>query len=356
MPKEPIIENADVRPKLSDVDIQKQAARWVSVFDDADADDRDVDEATAAEFESWLRADPRHADEYEFQSNIVIIGRNLPEDVREGLRASTYARIHRRAALRRMFSLPRLALAAGTVALVLAFAYVEFGMPTRSGALNPTLYSTKTAEARSIHLSDGSDIELNSRTQIQWSLDDRGRRVDLLSGEVYIDTARDLRRPFRVRVGQSEIRVLGTRFNVYKKPDSVVLTVIEGTVEVVGFKVDDSKPTWVKRVSAARTVEYRASGVLEEDTDSTDAQKWREGVILFRKKPLAEAVQELRRYTDRPIVFDARLTHVSVTGIYKTRDVRGDFTLMAQQGPMTVHDDGKVISLRFKDQEISPVR
>jgi transmembrane sensor len=344
VPETPTAAGHGARSGFSRAEIEQQAAIWVGRMTGR----ADLDDVDAAAFHSWLRADPRHAKEYQIRYFIVVAGRELPSDLQDRIRARIHARIRRRKFLKRVFSPPRL-LAGSAVALASAAALVAVWIHTRSATPSPTTYATKTAETRAIQLTDASVIELNSRTQVQWSLNGQGRWIDLLSGEVYIDVAHDVTKPFRVRVEGSEIRALGTRFDVYKKQNTVVLTVAEGTVEVTGPEAGNSTARWARRVSAPRTLEYQMTGAIQTDDSSTDALQWRAGVVQFREKSLAEAVEELGRYTDRRVKVDQRLMSARVGGIYSTRDVAADFTRMTHFLPMVVHEDGHVIALSFQE-------
>lgn len=349
MPRDSINGGGDAPSGLPQADIEKHAAQWMLLVDG----DEELNDEGAAEFHRWLEADPLHVAEYKLQCAMVNWSRSLPEDSKERIRTRMHARARRRAFLKRVFSAPGL-LAGSAAALAAAAAFVAFWVPTRPEASHPTTYATKTAETRAVQLTDASVIELNSRTRVQWTLDQQGRWLDLLDGEVYIDVAHAVAKPFRVRVGQSEIRALGTSFDVYKKARTVVLTVAEGTVEVNGPDAGDSKARWVKRVSAPHTLEYQMSGAIQTDNDSTDAMEWRAGTVNFRERPLAEAVEDLRRYTDRPVVLDQSLARIPVGGTYRINDVAGAFRLMSQHIPMTVSDSGSMIALRPRTQENSP--
>jgi transmembrane sensor len=287
MPKDSTNGNGELPSRPSQADIELRAAQWVLLVDGVE----ELNDHDAGEFHRWLRTDPRHAAEYKLQCAMVNWSRSLPSEVKERLRARIHAGIRRRTFLKRAFSRPTL-LAGSAVALALAAAFFVVWIPTRPVALSPTTYATKTAETRTIQLPDASVIELNSRTRVQWSLNEQGRWLDLLDGEVYIDVAHDATRPFRVRVGRSEIRALGTRFDAYKKENTVVLTVAEGAVEVTGPEAGNSTARWLKRVSAPHTLEYQMSGAIQTDDNSTDALQWRAGTVHFREEPLSEAVEE----------------------------------------------------------------
>ena len=93
--------------------------------------------------------------------------------------------------------------------------------------------STAVGEQRSITLADGSLIKLNTRTTIRHRFDESTRRVELIEGEALFDVARDEQRPFIVTAGATEVRVLGTSFNVYKQSDlEATVSVLEGRVTV----------------------------------------------------------------------------------------------------------------------------
>lgn len=98
-----------------------------------------------------------------------------------------------------------------------------------------TEYVTARGEQRRVSLPDGSTIDLNTATHLTVRWSDRRREVDLTEGEALFNVAHESARPFLVRVGALAIRDLGTRFDVYRKPEEVAVSVLEGTV-----RLDDS--------------------------------------------------------------------------------------------------------------------
>ncbi len=67
----------------------------------------------------------------------------------------------------------------------------------------------------SVTLADGTRCWLNTASSLKYPAAFTGneRRVTV-TGEVYFDVAKDAKRPFIVMADNSEIRVLGTQFNV----------------------------------------------------------------------------------------------------------------------------------------------
>ena len=94
-------------------------------------------------------------------------------------------------------------------------------------------YTTAVGEQRSITLVDGSTVELNSRTKIRVVYHEHVRGIQLLDGQALFHVAKDRTRPFIVHTNATNIRAVGTQFDVYKKHDATVVTVLEGKVAVI---------------------------------------------------------------------------------------------------------------------------
>jgi transmembrane sensor len=102
-------------------------------------------------------------------------------------------------------------------------------------------YATLTvppAKDYTLMLPDGSEVHLNAASTIRFPMAfDSHRREISLSGEAFIKVAINENAPFRVRLGQEVIEVLGTEFNV-NGYDSLHRTVslVSGKVRVITEK------------------------------------------------------------------------------------------------------------------------
>jgi len=114
--------------------------------------------------------------------------------------------------------------------LLLVFAW--YG--TRSIQGTSITYST-TAEKQSFSLPDGSEIILNTNSELVYSeglFADRSAK--LIRGKGMFDIARDESKPFRVAFEDGEVEVLGTEFVIdLEDSDEVSVTVREGKVSFV---------------------------------------------------------------------------------------------------------------------------
>ncbi|MDI7010126.1 FecR family protein, partial [Pseudomonas aeruginosa] len=70
---------------------------------------------------------------------------------------------------------------------------------------------------------DGSEVELDLKTRLSFANFRDIRRVVLDDGEAYFHVTHDTAHPFVVRAGKGSITVTGTRFNVWKYQDNVVV-------------------------------------------------------------------------------------------------------------------------------------
>ena len=94
--------------------------------------------------------------------------------------------------------------------------------------------SGKTME---LTLEDGTKLWLNSGTKIEYPtvFGRKSRNVKVIDGEVLFDVTKDEKRPFTVSTFASDIRVLGTKFDVVADEDGGIFktSLIRGKVSVI---------------------------------------------------------------------------------------------------------------------------
>jgi transmembrane sensor len=325
-------------------DIREQAARWVDrMIDSQDS----LSAVERDEFNEWI-ADPLHAQEFHAIHTIVAMTADLP--VAERARLSEWAsrhreddRTHSRRQVMRWWGI-----AASLIAVLVLGGYYA-----QSRHWFGESYVTRTGETRVVAFQEGSVAYLNTRTEVRWVGSERDRRVELADGEALFDVVHDENRPFRVTLDNSEIRVLGTRFNVYRKPGGdTTVTVLEGTVEVRGFG-SGAQPQWVRTIHTNEQIEYRAIGVIREP-HVAEAQKtvlWRNRVYKFEDESIQNVVNELTRYTDQRILIrDPRIATARIGGALSTRDIRGSLKRLEAYArvPMEVQENNNTFTLDYR--------
>lgn len=191
------------------------------------------------------------------------------------------------------------------------------------------LMHTAVGEQRSATLRDGSVVTLNTRTKIDIRFDGATRRVDLVAGEALFDVVAD-RRPFVVVVGSTEVRALGTRFNVYRLDDAeAMVTVLVGKVAVraPGLGGGPTSPSTAAHGSAGFELTGGQQLHLRSDDTATAvrdvsperAAEWTARRITFENTALEDVVAQFNRYSDdRLRVADPELAALKLNGVFGT--------------------------------------
>jgi transmembrane sensor len=309
------------------------------------------DPMSPAERESWLRwnADPRAQKEFIEANMTAVVAQELDGTVdRARITQWETAPVDERAHSRKQI------FKWWAVAATIIGVMVIGGIVAQSEHLfGGKAYVTRTGEQRTVTFQEGSVAYLNTRTELRWAGTGKERRVEMSDGEALFDVVHDDAHPFSVILDNSEIRVLGTRFNVYHKPGGdTIVTVLEGTVEVRGLPSRGTQAEWVRRVHANEQIEYRSIGLLREPhaTDAQSAVRWRQGIYKFRDESIEHVLEELTRYTDQRIVIrDPRIAERHIGGALSTRDVRGALKHLEDMAPIAVHEGGGTFTLDYRD-------
>lgn len=194
-------------------------------------------------------------------------------------------------------------MAAGVVAAALAVATVTVGAffwPAPA-----VTYETARGEQRTVALSDGSVMTLNTGTRVSVRLGRGARDVTLERGEVALKVVHDEHRPLRLTAGGSRVTDLGTEFDVLRDEDVVRVAVREGEVEMDGT-----------RLRAGQTAFSR--GGAEASLGKAPAEEafaWQTRHAIYRDQPLSAVARDLNRYFDTPLIVDETSGRLRLTAV-----------------------------------------
>lgn len=195
-------------------------------------------------------------------------------------------------------------------------------------------FGSAIGEHQVIPLADGSRITLDaaSRIKVSWHL--RSRRVELQAGQALFSVAPALYRPFLTSAGSTQIKVVGTRYNVSRYQDDVRVTVEEGKVDVRGNHAG-------VRLGAGGQIEVH-NGRLGEPArvDATAVVAWKEGRLVFERTPLREVLEVIQRYQRQPIVMDdSSLGELPVSGAFDSARLDVMLALLPKILPLELNTD-----------------
>lgn len=152
-------------------------------------------------------------------------------------------------------------------------------------------------------LQDGTEVWLNAESTISFpcSFASSDTRQISLKGEAYFKVAHNEQKPFIVQVGDKEVRVLGTEFNVRSySAEASMVALVEGSIELC----EQGQRQMLKPGQGAIWSEGEQATIQEIDT--YNVTQWIEGLFYFDEQPLDELFIEVARWYNVGIRFANR--------------------------------------------------
>ncbi|MFT4066549.1 FecR domain-containing protein [Paraburkholderia sp.] len=182
-------------------------------------------------------------------------------------------------------------------------------------------YRTATGEQRTVSLSDGTRILLNTASAIDVRYDGQRRLVRLVAGEVMIVTGhREAtggidRRPFVVATDEGHIRALGTRFTVRQDDGRTAVAVLQSAVEI---RPNDTSDVLVLREGERTTFSRRAIDAALPSPDRDAA--WTRGQIVADNVRLGDFLADLSRYRPGIVRCEPDAANLRFSGVFPLDD------------------------------------
>ena len=201
----------------------------------------------------------------------------------------------------RRFLTPALKIAASILALIALSLGAWFVLTPTENQMNLAVHTNDTEEY-GFSLPDGSTVDLNAHSKIQFNQDKDGNRLVRLSGEAYFNVSPDPDRPFIIRTGSAVVRVTGTSFSVRALPDNRRVEVYVESGNVQFYQSGDTE----KIID----LESGNMGVLEDNIIKMEVNRdenylsWKTRKLAFRQSNLGEVAEVLNRTYKKEILFE----------------------------------------------------
>jgi transmembrane sensor len=303
-----------------------------------------LEHAERAAFMSWLKASPVHVEEY---LGVALVAHDLPAAADDS-----------QMPLESLIELARTDHSDDVVSLE-AFAPVPMPAPPRTRAPLqwsfvttaaamvlvlgasalwwmrdgeflglPKSYQTVHGEQIVAELPDGTELRLNTNSAVTVRFTREERVVEMARGQALFTVARDEHRRFRVTAGDVHVIAVGTRFDSYRKPDTTIVTVVEGRVAVLAGRPPPPGgagiPAGAVRVNQGYQLRVDTGGGSAHPipVDVQQAVAWLQRKIAFERRPLGEVADEFNRYVSGPIeIDDAALRALPISGVFDAYDI-----------------------------------
>lgn len=289
--------------------IEEQAALWL-----VRCEDTAWSSADQAELEQWLDASMAHkAAFWRLEHGWASVDRIA------ALGSANSRQPHGRLSKMRAWQ----GIATG-MALAASVAFIFFAsVEGPSSTVEASRFATTIGTRQLVPLTDGSKVELNTRTQLRTSVGVKAREVWLDQGEAYFDVAHRPDQPFIVHIGNRKVTVLGTKFSVRRDKDKVTISVLEGRVQLADPSASSTEPSVIIVAGAVAIARDQSIILTRRPLEQVDEMlAWRSGYLRFDQMMLGEAAAEFNRYNKRQIVItDANTAGIRIGGTFRANNV-----------------------------------
>ena len=180
--------------------------------------------------------------------------------------------------------------------------------------------STKNGQRLDVHLSDGSIVNLNNDSKIQYDEKFTGdKRVIKLNGEAFFSVKKD-GRPFIIYTNNAITTVLGTKFNVWSRGAETRVIVKEGKVSLAE-NIDSTQKVYLTKGELSKIVEKNAP-TIPSKVDADFMLGWLDGKLVFERTPLSEIAKDLERYYNVKVnLANNNISRLHLTGTFDNENI-----------------------------------
>ncbi|NUT77172.1 FecR family protein [Pseudomonas sp. C1C7] len=174
---------------------------------------------------------------------------------------------------------------------------------------------TATGEQRTIRLTDGTLINLNTHSALDVRFDEKQRLIVLQEGEILVETGHGDARPFIVETREGSMRALGTRFLVKRETEGTRLSVLQSAVAA---HPESNQQEQILR--EGQQVLIRNDGLGPIQAVNLGADAWTRGMLVVDNTRLEDLVHELARYRRGHLGVTPEVADLRITGSFPLKD------------------------------------
>jgi ferric-dicitrate binding protein FerR (iron transport regulator) len=213
-----------------------------------------------------------------------------------------------------------------------------------------TYTNPRGGDQKELILEDGTKVWLNAASTLKFPSAFKGpERVVELSGEGFFEVTTDVAKPFRVKIKDAAVEVLGTHFNVMAYEDERVsrTTLIDGSV-----RVESGSERVVLKPGEQAEMPYPSPGVASSikvvSVGSADAAlAWKNGYFQFQDEDLRSVMRAISRAYNVDVKVDADVPEDKrITGIFSREEsLDANLKLLERIKSLGIHfhNDGKLV-------------
>lgn len=153
-------------------------------------------------------------------------------------------------------------------------------------------------KSSSITFADGTKVWVNAGSRLVYPATfAKEYREVYVEGEIYLEVAPDVSKPFIVKTDRLQVRVLGTKFNVNAYTDNVAheIALVSGKVEVA---VQGNENTVLR---PNQLFSYSDGLSKVQIVNASEYISWKDGIYQYHHEKLDQVFKHLSRYYNKQI-------------------------------------------------------
>ncbi|OQP67825.1 FecR family protein [Niastella populi] len=228
--------------------------------------------------------------------------------------------------------------------------YQQGGEAGSDEVLYNTLQTTKGQTYATV-LADGSRVWLNSESSIRYPVAFRGsERKVFITGEAYFEVVPSYlkdkdgkggKQSFKVEVGNMEIEVLGTHFNINAYADEDVLrtTLLEGKIKIITGGISTM-------LAPGQQAQLKRGTSFLQVTDNSDVEQavaWKNGYFQFGDDDLKTVMRQLARWYDVEVIYQGGVSSDTYGGRINRNSKASEVLTILERNRVHFKIEGKKI-------------
>lgn len=224
---------------------------------------------------------------------------------------------------------------------------LEYAVTGGQGATSYNILSTPAGGQYQLTLPDGSRIWLNAASSLRFPIAFSGsERIVELKGEAYFEIAKNMNMPFKVKVNDMEVAVLGTHFNImaYADESNVTTTLLEGAVKVM-----NSNREVLLKVGQQVLFDHRTKDLKVTAGDMEGAVAWKNSYFKFTNESIQSVMRKIARWYDVEIEYQGSINQKALWGtISRFEHISEVLQMLELTGSMQFRMEGRKVIVSQK--------
>jgi transmembrane sensor len=211
---------------------------------------------------------------------------------------------------------------------------------TRATGVVYNTVNTARANHYQVVLSDGTKVWLNAVSSLRFpTVFTENQRTVEVTGEAYFEVAKHKTKPFYVKVGGTQIQVLGTAFNVnsYSDEELIKTSLVEGSVKLISNGQEGVLHPGQEAIVRKDHPLRIAPGNIELAT------AWKNGYFQFDQASLPQLMRQLSRWYDVDIRYEGNIPEKSFKGKLQRSLPLSRILHLFEKGGMKFRSEGKTL-------------